>query len=139
MSKSPGIRINLRHLQNKQISPWLAHWALLKTCLQECYILNKLTEIGFRYILCFPEDGNDIAITFSVRNKQTNKQTNKQKYIWKVIVICFKSMQCSETPPYGHHSNTAVWSLHYLAPFLAAWQNGHTFSCEKTLINTVIH
>ena len=40
-------------------------------------------------------------------------------------------MQYSETPPYGHHSNTAVWSLHYLAPFLAAWQRGHTFSCEK--------
>ena len=43
-------------------------------------------------------------------------------------------MQYSETPPYGHHGNTAVWSLHYLAPFLAAWQNGHTCSCEKTLI-----
>ena len=35
-------------------------------------------------------------------------------------------MQYSETPPYGHHGNTVVWSLHYLAPFLAAWQNGHT-------------
>ena len=65
-----------------QISLWLAHWALLK-CLQVCYT-DKLTEIGFRYILCFPEDGNDIAITFSVR-KKTNKQT-ENNYMEKLIL-----------------------------------------------------
>ena len=26
-----------------------------------------LTEIGLRYNLCFPEDGNDMAITLSVQ------------------------------------------------------------------------
>ena len=128
MSKSQGIELNLNIYKIKQISLWLADWALLK-CFQVRYI-DKLTEIGFRYILCFPEDGNDIAITFSVRNKQTNKQANR-KYIWKVIAICLKSMQYSETIPYGHRGNTAVWSLRYLAPFLATWQNGNTFSCKK--------
>ena len=33
----------------------------------------------------------------------------------------------SETPPYGHPSNTVT--LLFLA-----WQNGHTFSNEKTLL-----
>ena len=138
MSKSQGIKVNLNIYKIKQISLWLAHWALLKTCVQVCYILDKLTEIGFRYIFCFPEDGNDIAITFSVRNKQTNKET--EIYMKRlVIAICLESMQYSETLPYGHCGNTAVWSLRYLAPFLAAWQNGNTFSCKKTLINKVIH
>ena len=107
--------------------------------MQVCYILDKLTEIGFRYIFCFPEDGNDIAITFSVRNKQTNKETGI--YMKRlVIAICLESMQYSETMPYGHRGNTAVWSLRYLAPFLAAWQNGNTFSCKKpSLIRSSIN
>jgi len=62
--------------------------------------------------------------------KQTNKQRNR-KCIWKVIAICLKSMQYSETLPYGHRGNTAVSSLRYLAPFVAAWQNSHHFLVKK--------
>ena len=34
-----------------------------------------------------------------------------------------------ETPPYGHLGNTSP--CYYDHVFLAAWQNGHTFSCKK--------
>ena len=133
MSKSQGTKLNLNIYKIKQISLWLAHWALLK-CLQVHYI-DKLTEIGFRYIFCFPEDGNDIAITFSVRNKQTNKQ----KIYMKSYCHMLKVHAIKWNPALWPRGNTAVWSLHYLAPFLATWQNSHTFSYKKTLINTVTH
>ena len=48
---------------------------------------------------------------------------------------CQENNYYSETPPYGHLSNTVTSLLQPL--FLAAWQNGHTFSGEKTLVNMV--
>ena len=136
MTKNQGIKVNLNTYKIKQISLWLAHWALqvLASTLHSWQTHRNWISIH----LVLPRGWKWHSNNFLCK-KQTNKQTKKQKYIWKVVAICFKSMQYSETPPYGHHGNTAVWSLHYLAPFLAAWQNGHTFSCEKTLINTVIH
>ena len=68
----------------------------------------------------------------------------------KAILVFFERLHClctnfqtlmlnySETPPYGHVGNTSP--CYYGLVFLAAWQNGHTFSCKKkkTLVNTVI-
>ena len=117
MTKNQGIKVNLNTYKIKQISLWLAHWALLK-CLQVHYILDKLTEIGFRYILCFPEDGNDIAITFSVRNKQTNKQRNRNIY---EKLLPYALSPCNTVKPrlmattviqqYGHF---IIWPLFWL-------------------------
>ena len=134
MSKNQGIKVNLNTYKIKQISLWLAHWALLK-CLQVRYILDKLTEIGFRYILCFPEDGNDIAITFSVRNKQTNKETENiyEKLLPYALSPCNtvkpRLMATVVIQQYGHF---IIWPLF--------WPPGKTavhFLVKKTLINTV--
>ena len=43
-----------------------------------------------------------------------------------------KSSKHSKTPPYSHLGNTITLLLRPL--FLAARQNGHTFSCKKTLL-----
>ena len=67
----------------------------------------------------------------------------------KAILVFFERLHClctnnrslllifnySETSPYGHLGNTSP--CYYDHVFLAAWQNGHTFSCKKkNLVNT---
>ena len=67
----------------------------------------------------------------------------------KPILVFFERLHClctnnrslllifnySETPPYGHLGNTSP--CYYDHVFLAAWQNGHTFSWKKkNLVNT---
>ena len=87
---------------------------------------------------------SEISLISTIDNKEFDILEKKSKdyymLIKRIIAQCLPSYTISsiysESPPYSHLGNT-VTSL--LRPrFLAAWQDGHTFSCKKkTLVNTV--
>ena len=80
---------------------------------------------------------SEISLIWTIDNKEFDILEKKSKdyymLIKRIIAQCLPSYTISsiysESPPYSHLGNT-VTSL--LRPrFLAAWQDGHTFSCKK--------